>query len=143
MLCFQCGPDVKMLNIRFKPGSIPPYIDHDYTGCVMCDKNIQEAFNLSMKSSANNQNTQNNNGNNNRPQTNNGNRGNGPGTMGNNNKGKTSQKPRTNNNNSAGVRPRPQADNQGEGGDNQPVCECGTPAIQLTVRKEGANQGML
>ena len=71
---FQCGPDTKMMNIIFKPGSIPPYIDQDYTGCVMCDKNIQEAFNMTIKSSASNTtNTQNNthNSSNNRQQNNN------------------------------------------------------------------------
>ena len=143
---FQCGPDTKMMNIIFKPGSIPPYIDQDYTGCVMCDKNIQEAFNMTIKSSASNTtNTQNNTGNNsnNRQQNNNRNNGKGPGTMNNNNK-KSQQKPRTNNvtSGNGAVTNRPGNPGLADAADNQPVCECGRPAIQLTVRKEGANQGM-
>ena len=143
---FQCGPDTKMMNIIFKPGSIPPYIDQDYTGCVMCDKNIQEAFNMTIKSSASNTtNTQNNthNSSNNRQQNNNRNNSNGPGTMNNNNK-KSHQKPRTNNvtSSNGAVTNRPGNPGLADAEDNQPVCECGQPAIQLTVRKEGANQGM-
>ncbi|KAF6035492.1 TOP3A [Bugula neritina] len=50
--CPVCGPDTKLLQIQFKPGSVPPFIDLDYTGCIMCDKELKEAFSLNIKSTS-------------------------------------------------------------------------------------------
>ncbi|XP_053391111.1 DNA topoisomerase 3-alpha-like [Mercenaria mercenaria] len=40
-ICSQCGPDVHLVNFKFKRGSVPPTVPSQYTGCVAgCDDTL-------------------------------------------------------------------------------------------------------
>ncbi|XP_067928784.1 DNA topoisomerase 3-alpha-like [Watersipora subatra] len=149
--CVQCGPTTKHLHILFKPGSIPPFIDTDYTGCIMCDTELRDAFDLTLKSSSSNTNqrpsTQ-------RPVA----RAEGGGRVASRSEdrgrksGGTTVRAVVNRgtggstfSRDSGVYLTPtqsvQGQVNGEGRENYPVCMCGQQAILLTVSKEGPNKG--
>ncbi|CAG2060128.1 unnamed protein product, partial [Timema podura] len=45
--CPQCGPDVKKLNFKFRRGSMIPYCEDNYTGCVGgCDLQFLEMLDI-------------------------------------------------------------------------------------------------
>nr|CAD7396091.1 unnamed protein product [Timema poppensis] len=45
--CPQCGPDVKKLNFKFRRGSMIPYCEDNYTGCVGgCDLQFLEMLDM-------------------------------------------------------------------------------------------------
>nr|CAD7453537.1 unnamed protein product [Timema tahoe] len=45
--CPQCGPDVKKLNFKFRCGSMIPYCEDNYTGCVGgCDLQFLEMLDM-------------------------------------------------------------------------------------------------
>ena len=118
----------------FKPGSVPPFIDIDYTGCVMCDAELKESFGISVKSGNNN------NANNNRPNVQPAAaRGRGQGTAAGRGTGNStiSSRGRGQTTPNALVSNYTTAVNQ----ENDPVCMCGQQAISLTVSKEGPNKG--
>lgn len=120
----------------------------------MCDNSLKDMFSLSIKlgqSSSNSTNsthsvsTPGGSGNNTRRPRgdgggNQGPRGGGGGNLG--PRGRGSSRPReTSFNDSPRHKPGPASGTQANI-ENVPVCMCGTPALLLTVRKEGPNQGI-
>lgn len=154
------------INFEFKRGSVPPTIPTRYVGCLGgCDEMLSEVLNVHDFSRSNNTTQQQarptaaNNNNRNRPGNNEA-RKQQPRP---NNKNRNATATTTNNSRSdgatnffggSGFQTNPTRNtstfhaNQhgGEGGggeENEIVCNCNVKAIQLTVRKEGPNQGRL
>lgn len=55
--CSNCSPagggrDVRLLKMRYKRGSVPPALPAEHEACVLCNPDLKEAFNLSVKVSS-------------------------------------------------------------------------------------------
>ncbi|KAE8578852.1 hypothetical protein XENTR_v10023799 [Xenopus tropicalis] len=138
-ICGTCKPHpVYKLKMKFKRGSVPPLMPLEFVGCIGgCDETLREILDLKYL-----------HGGNRAPQaapresnhlqvnqTSNrmGNSGDGRGRQP---QAKTLKPPVAKPSASRGVAPTPSSSES-----NEVVCNCGVAAVQLTVRKEGPNQG--
>uniref|UniRef100_A0A8C7JEH0 DNA topoisomerase n=1 Tax=Oncorhynchus kisutch TaxID=8019 RepID=A0A8C7JEH0_ONCKI len=116
-VCPTCQPrPVHMLKLKFRRGSLPPMMPLEFVGCIGgCDETLREVLNLKYL------------------------------RMGGEGRSRSSwgRKRRTPNPPSSSwpPRPDPQAPRPDPRGGDITVCNCGSEAVLLTVRKDGPNQG--
>uniref|UniRef100_A0AAZ3SPL9 DNA topoisomerase n=1 Tax=Oncorhynchus tshawytscha TaxID=74940 RepID=A0AAZ3SPL9_ONCTS len=115
-VCPTCQPrPVHMLKLKFRRGSLPPMMPLEFVGCIGgCDETLREVLNLKYL------------------------------RMGGGGGGRSRRKRGTPNPLlilAPHPRPDPQAPRPDPRGGDITVCNCGSEAVLLTVRKDGPNQG--
>ncbi|XP_056391516.1 DNA topoisomerase 3-alpha [Hyla sarda] len=134
-VCDVCRPHpVHKLKFKFKRGSVPPLMPLEFVGCIGgCDETLREVLDLKYLQGGNRTAPQSGPRERNHLQANqSGNR------MGNSRDGQSRQPPAKKERNPKVVAPAVPASSAEN---NEVVCNCGVNAVQLTVRKEGPNQG--
>uniref|UniRef100_A0A0A9WRY3 DNA topoisomerase n=1 Tax=Lygus hesperus TaxID=30085 RepID=A0A0A9WRY3_LYGHE len=158
--CPVCGPNVKLLDFTFQPGSMAPYFPNSYKGCLNgCDNDFMEMLgaraNVRPTTSTSIQNTsqndsgfssftsnssRNNTTNSRGSRTSNVSRGN---NFDNPDRGGSSFNSTNFAINANGGFQSGNSNRPSNSNDDGIMCTCNVPAVKLTVRKEGANQGRL
>ncbi|KAF6209731.1 hypothetical protein GE061_015480 [Apolygus lucorum] len=158
--CPTCGPNVKLLDFKFQPGSMAPYFPNSYQGCLNgCDNDFMEMLgaraSVRPTSSSTNNTPQNDSGFSSFTSTNssrnntmndrgsrvsNASRGNNLNNQGSSSFNRTSFAINNDGFQSRNSNP-PQSFSSSN--DDNIMCTCNVPAVKLTVRKEGPNQGRL
>ncbi|XP_053327854.1 DNA topoisomerase 3-alpha [Spea bombifrons] len=139
-VCSVCRPHpVHRLKMKFKRGSVPPLMPLEFVGCIGgCDETLREILDLKYLNGGSRGSRADPPGANHVQVNPTGNR------TGNSRGGQSRQLPARRERNSVTVTPaaprRPPDPSPSSGG-NEVVCNCGVTAVQLTVRKEGPNQG--
>ncbi|KAM9305439.1 DNA topoisomerase 3-alpha [Gastrophryne carolinensis] len=139
-VCEVCRPNpVHKLKMKFKRGSVPPMMPLEFVGCIGgCDENLREILDLKYLQGGNRAPQPSHRENNHLRVNQASNRvSNARGGQGQQPPAKKERKPQL-------VTPAVQRSAQpvsANGDGNEVVCNCGVSAVQLTVRKEGPNQG--
>ncbi|CAJ0915088.1 unnamed protein product [Ranitomeya imitator] len=129
-VCDVCGPHpVHKLKFKFKRGSVPPLMPLEFVGCIGgCDETLREVLDLKFLQGGNNRAA---------PQS-------GPrerNQVGDSRERPSRQPPAKKERNPKLVTPAVRTSVAAGTDQNEVVCNCGVSAVQLTVRKEGPNQG--
>ncbi|XP_063791016.1 DNA topoisomerase 3-alpha [Pseudophryne corroboree] len=135
-VCEVCRPHpVHRLKLKFKRGSVPPLMPLEFVGCIGgCDETLREVLDLKYLQGGNRGAQERNHVQENRANTHTGN------ARGGHSRQPTARKERNPKLVTPAVpRSVPPSTASTEG--NEVVCNCGVSAVQLTVRKEGPNQG--
>ncbi|BES96136.1 DNA topoisomerase [Nesidiocoris tenuis] len=142
--CPTCGQEVKLLDFKFQPGSMAPYYPNSYTGCLHgCDEDFLQMLGarLNPTPSARTNTTPRNQSQND------------SGFSGSDNSYNSRRSTSSNSSRNYNTPNFPSNPSAGPGGNRRPSysngyddginCTCNVPAVKLTVRKEGPNQGRL
>jgi len=150
-ICSYCtSAPIKLIKLKLSRNDIPAYIQPNQTACLGgCDPDLNEVLGARFRSStsmpppsvpsntsrrANSSQRQSNSSNSQRQSQNQ------PGFLGRNQKRKRGGKTSSHNASSGYHSQTSRSSSEVSSGNNQ-TCNCGAPAVELTVRKEGNNQG--
>ncbi|XP_075686737.1 DNA topoisomerase 3-alpha isoform X1 [Rhinoderma darwinii] len=134
-VCDVCGPHpVHKLKFKFKRGSVPPLMPLEFVGCIGgCDETLREVLDLKYLQGGNRAAPQSGARERNQNQLSN--------HVGNSRDGQSRPPPAKKERNPKLVTPAVLPTSTASSENNEVVCNCGVNALQLTVRKEGPNQG--
>ncbi|KAG8549824.1 hypothetical protein GDO81_019626 [Engystomops pustulosus] len=137
-VCDVCRPHpVHKLKFKFKRGSVPPLMPLEFVGCIGgCDETLREVLDLKYLQGGNRAAPQSGPREGNHLHVNQSNN-----RMGNSRGGQSRQPPAKKEKAPKLVTPAVPVPRAASSENNEVVCNCGTNAVQLTVRKEGPNQG--
>ncbi|XP_073504566.1 DNA topoisomerase 3-alpha [Phyllobates terribilis] len=134
-VCDVCRPHpVHKLKFKFKRGSVPPLMPLEFVGCIGgCDETLREVLDLKYLQGGNNRAAPQSGPRERNHQSTNG--------AGHSREGQSRQPPAKKERNPKLVTPAVRPSVTSGTDHNEVVCNCGDSAVQLTVRKEGPNQG--